>query len=693
METYKIEPLALDKFINDKNYKLPRYQRKDTWKKDQYFKLCISLFQGYPIGVSIVNSKDGTYWLLDGRQRRTCLKKLAEEPVTVYEWARKFCKFKFSSDELEVKEKFYYEVKKYLGSDIDEEEQAENKESDEEEAIDNIPDFEESNEIFKNLSKLLDYILMVHPGNTSDNAWFKAFNFKDFFRPKPISYLQQNINNPSQYCINQAELCKFIRDTYDEVYDKELHCLSIDKFIIYIENKWEFKGEEGTPEWKKNKKNFEHKVLNEVKDKILASYSAINELDNVLSNARIGMIYLSNASTLDAQNIFSRINKEGTQLSASELLSAKPYWNIRVNLNSIDKQRVRILYKKLNIDFDEQGVRWDIPATLISRIDSKYHLFYHYSNTEDNEIKFDVNEITTGFKLLSACKVKGISKIALDKLEDPGILNWEDNLETYIDQMRQMIATIYAKLPEFQTLILWNKNIHKLLGDAPTFELLAIAYDFYSKFQDDMIEGNTRLKEFISHIKNHFDRLVFEKVTGKWKGSSDSLFARNTSDLYISSRTAPLSIEENQAWERMIESAIAGRIDNQEAKQENMEVLLYYSKMLSQEQPWTGDTQFDIDHIYPQTNFRSNGNINQTLCNALGNLAILPKQVNESKKEKSLKFIKDEIKQKVSYYEKIQSSDFEKYSQPENIEKLLKERGNSYKQILINSRISYLKKS
>ena len=68
METYKIEPLALDKFINDKNYKLPRYQRKDTWKKDQYFKLCISLFQGYPIGVSIVNSKDGTYWLLDGRQ-------------------------------------------------------------------------------------------------------------------------------------------------------------------------------------------------------------------------------------------------------------------------------------------------------------------------------------------------------------------------------------------------------------------------------------------------------------------------------------------------------------------------------------------------------------------------------------------------------------------------------------------------
>ena len=693
METYKIEPLALDKFINDKNYKLPRYQRKDTWKKDQYFKLCVSLFQGYPIGVSIVNAKDGTYWLLDGRQRRTCLKKLAEEPATVYEWARKFCKFKFSSDVLDVKEKFYCEVKKYLGSDIEDEELTEDNENEVENTETTSLDFDDGNEIFKNLSKLLDYILMVHPGNTSDNAWFKAFNFKDYFRPKNISYLQQNINNPSQYDINQFELCKFIRDSYEEVYDRETHQLSIANFILYIEKKWDFKGEEGSQEEKKNKKAFEQKVLNEVKDKILDSYSAINELDNVLSNARIGMIYLSNASTLDAQNIFSRINKEGTQLSAYELLSAKPYWNINVSLNSNDKQKIRILYKKLNIDFDEQGVRWDIPATLVSQIDSKNHLFYSSSNTEDNDIKFDVNEITTGFKLLSACKVKGISKISLDKLEEPGILQWEDNLESFIDQMRQMIGTIFAKIPEFQTLKLWNKNIHQLLGDAPTFELLSVAYDFYSKFQDDMIEGNTRLKEFISNTKNHFDRLVFEKVTGKWKGSSDSLFARNVSDLYIASRRAPITSEENQAWERMIEGAIAGKIDNQEVKQENMEVLLYYEKMLSQEHPWQGDIAFDIDHIYPQSNFKANGNMNQTLCNALGNLAILPKSINESKKEKLLKDVKDGIKQKLSYYEQIQNNDFEKYSKPENFENLILVRSDTYKQILVDYRISYLKKS
>lgn len=690
METYKIEPLALDKFINDKNYKLPRYQRKDTWKKDQYFKLCISLFQGYPIGVSIVNSKEGMYWLLDGRQRRTCLKKLAEEPVTVYEWAKKFCKFKASSDEQCVREKFYHEVRRYLGSDtdVDNDDEPETTSSEETDAL---PNSEEDNDIFKNLDKLLDYVLMVHPGNAVDNAWFKAFNFKDFFRLKSIPYLQQNTQNPSLYDINQSKLCKFIRDTYDDLYDKESHQLKIEKFIKVIEERWDFKGEEGSQEEKKAKKSFEHKVLNEAQHKILASYNAIYELDNILSNARIGMIYLSNASTLDAQNIFSRINKEGTQLSASELLSAKPYWNKRVILNSNERQKVATLYKKLNIDFDE-GVRWDIPATIISRIDAKYHLFYSFTNTEDDGNGFDVNEITTGFKLLSACKVRGISKISLDKLEEPGVLQWDDNIEEFITTMKTMISIIYAKIPEFQTLTLWNKNIHHLLGDAPTFELLAVAYVFYSKDQEDMIEGSTKLKEFISSVKNHFDRLIFEKVTGKWKGSSDSLFARNVSDSYISLRNAPITQEENAAWERLINGAIDGKIDNQEVKQENMEVLLYYSKILLQEHPWPGDNLFDIDHIYPQSSFKANGNINKQFCNSIGNLAILPKSINESKKEKLLKEIKEELKQKVSFYEMIASHDFDKFSKTENIENLLEERGKTIKRIFTIDRIAYLKK-
>ena len=702
METYKIEPLALDKFINDKNYKLPRYQRKDTWKADQYFKLCISLFQGYPIGVSIVNSKDNIFWLLDGRQRRTCLKTLAENPVTVYEWAKKFCNLKTSDSPLEVREKFFYEVKRYLGSDtVNDSENPDGQEStddspENDEEIE-IADFEETDKdadttIFRNLTKLLDYILMVHPGTTKSNSWFKAFDFKDFFRNKSIPYIHPDKDNPAQYKIEPYELCKFIRDTYDKLYDVNSRDLSIKNFIDYVEQKWDFKGEEGSAEEARNKKNFEQKIINERKDAIINSYKAISELDSILGNARIGMIYLTNASTLDAQNIFSRINKEGTQLNASELLSAKPYWNIKVELPPAEKQKVAFLYKKLKIDFDNECVRWDVPATLLSRIDTN-KLFFSSGNTEDNAIPFDVNEVTYGFKILSACMVKGISKISLDKLEEKDKLRWDDYLSDFSTTMKNMINIIRQKIPEFKTLQSWNKTIGKLLGDAPTFELLTVAYENYSKNIDDMIEGSTKLREFISGVKNHFDRLILEKVLGRWKGSSDSQFARNVSPQYIATRNAALTQEEISTWDQLIEGAMKGKVNNQDIKQEATEVLLYYAKMIISQKPDSNDTVFDTDHIYPQSYFGSNGNIEQALCHSLGNLAILPRKINESKKEKVLSNIKNEFKQDVSWYEGIPIDLFDKFSQPENMQELFNLRNKEFEKIFKEKRRNYLLKN
>ena len=78
-------------FINNK-IDLPRFQRKATWKDNDNFKLCISVFKGYPIGVVIVNEmgKQGKKYLLDGRQRRNALTTMYSNPVAVYSWARKF---------------------------------------------------------------------------------------------------------------------------------------------------------------------------------------------------------------------------------------------------------------------------------------------------------------------------------------------------------------------------------------------------------------------------------------------------------------------------------------------------------------------------------------------------------------------------------------------------------------------------
>ena len=74
---YEIRPESIKTFITDRNVKLPRFQRKQTWDDKKNFQLCISLFKEYPIGVSILSvdeSKGRTIrWLLDGRQRKNAL--------------------------------------------------------------------------------------------------------------------------------------------------------------------------------------------------------------------------------------------------------------------------------------------------------------------------------------------------------------------------------------------------------------------------------------------------------------------------------------------------------------------------------------------------------------------------------------------------------------------------------------------
>lgn len=47
---YEIRPESIKTFITDRNVKLPRFQRKQTWDDKKNFQLCISLFKEYPIG-------------------------------------------------------------------------------------------------------------------------------------------------------------------------------------------------------------------------------------------------------------------------------------------------------------------------------------------------------------------------------------------------------------------------------------------------------------------------------------------------------------------------------------------------------------------------------------------------------------------------------------------------------------------
>ena len=122
---YEIRPETVKSFITDRNVRLPRFQRKQTWDPKKNFQLCISLFKEYPIGVCILSvdeSKGKTVrWLLDGRQRKNALTKMYEDPENIYNWARAFIGFKNSDQPFELEEKYWEKINEYIEADVDEE--------------------------------------------------------------------------------------------------------------------------------------------------------------------------------------------------------------------------------------------------------------------------------------------------------------------------------------------------------------------------------------------------------------------------------------------------------------------------------------------------------------------------------------------------------------------------------------------
>lgn len=115
--SYKIEPVSVKEFVTDSKMKLPRFQRKATWKPKQNFELAISIYQDYPVGVVIVNQEKDSRWLLDGRQRRSALKEMRSNPIAVYNWARTYLGFKATEDPSDIKTIYWNKVADYLQKD------------------------------------------------------------------------------------------------------------------------------------------------------------------------------------------------------------------------------------------------------------------------------------------------------------------------------------------------------------------------------------------------------------------------------------------------------------------------------------------------------------------------------------------------------------------------------------------------
>ncbi len=678
--SYIIEPKSMIEFTTDPNLQLPRFQRRSVWENKQNFELAISIFQDYPIGVVVINQEKDIDWLLDGRQRRNALKTMRENPVELYKWARGYIGFNKTADPSEVTKQYWEKVEKYLQTETVDSKPTKSEESN---SVDIYSIEEDDTEIDEHsfdvekqkegLKTLLELILMVHQIKNGLSSWERTFNFTEFF--SPLKYAPKRGGEK----VDPVKLRAFLLELIADI-SKNEDTLSKEKFIDYYLDSVPLKGEDETGKVGNRFKN----TIDQRWNDIFNSLGVIKKSEKIFNGARIGVIKLTKATPLDAQIIFSRINKNGTQLKAEELLSAKPYWNVSVNNQGKSvKDLVDSLYKKLEVTAPKEIVRWDLAATLIQRID-EYDLILRAPQSDNNEI--DMAEVTLGFKLLSSIYQKGMSNVSVLAMEQSSI-SWETDVDIIVDDLNQII-NLLMRDTFFKFFQSWKKPMISLLGSAIALEYIAILYEDW-KEKGEPSYGSGTADAFIRDARILFDRLVFEHLSRMWKGSGDNKMSKDIKQWH--DRVKPV---EKTAWENLINGALDGGFNGQEMSQKIITPALYYYYTLKEVSPESSITiTYDVDHIYPQSLFKDNEFAPQVLMDSLTNLALLPKKDNIKKSNRRLNEITDPwLKSQITKYELIQEQDFDKFSDVQNIDQLKTLRGTDMKDVFGAKRLSVLSK-
>lgn len=663
--SYIIEPISILSFVTDPNIKLPRFQRKATWVKEQNFELAISIFQDYPVGVVIVNKEKDESWLLDGRQRRFALIQMRENPVILYNWAKKYIGMKANEDLSTLKEMYWDRVDKYL-----QKEEAGDAESTEEGyggEEDGIEDSFDSEKQKEGLQTLLDLILMVHQIKNGISRWERDFDFSKYFHK--IEYVNQRENNK----INPVKLRKFLLDLKEELKGRPL---TREMFVEYYTDKFAICDNQ--------EKKFAEAVDHRWND-IEFAVETIFKSEKVFIDARIGLIKLTNVSPLDAQNIFSRINRGGTLLKAEELLSAKPFWNVKINsANTKLRELVKNMYERIGVEIPKDIYRWDIAATLLLRIDDKGLLFDSYKESKEKG-EVSIEQITLGFKLISSVFQRGMSSKHVNDLERNADINWEISIDDLIADIDK-VCEILVKDSFFKYFQSWKKPMAKLMGNAIVLEFITIVLEDWKDLGRPTV-SSTSFSRFQQHARILFDRLVYEYATKMWRGSGDSKMASD-----INNWRERLHPVEQSTWMEFITAACSGKYKGENVTQKILTPVLYYYYILTDRSPSSSlDEQFEVDHLYPQDKFKDNNMIDISNKDSLCNLSLLPKKENISKSNKALKEIVDPwlIKQ-ITIFADIKQCDFEKYSDLSNMDELKCSRRPLYEKAFKETRNSKL---
>ncbi len=653
---YEIRPESIKTFITDRNVKLPRFQRKQTWDEKKNFQLCISLFKEYPIGVCILsvdeNKGKTVRWLLDGRQRKNALTMMYDDPENIYNWAKRFIGFKNSDQPSELEEKFALKISEYIEADLDDEFEI----GSSDDIIDNSVASEKDDEDIiltgtHGLDFLLDIIKIIHNKQKRNTGFTKPFDLSKYIDRLP--YIENDIQGIK---LSSRKVKTFI-DEYRKYCD--------DEYIDYDDEKsfFKFLNLRCVIHDEKKVKTYLNEKWEAIKERILI----VEKIDSLLTNSKIGVIEVKNLTPSDSQKIFNIINSEGEKLTAVEILSAKPHWNIIIdNPSQSAIDATKELYKRIGT-VQSDVVRWDLPATFLKRI-GKNIVIKQFS---DSKTDFE-KELTYGFKILSGIYVGGVKKENIEELSKTPLI-WSSDIENLIYDFQNMFKLI-SSFDYFKYLKSWNTTIMDLTSDAIAIDFIIIAYKDWSRKGKPI--GDTKAKQFQKNCFILWDRLIFEYINRQWRGSGDQKIAnsiislKNEPDLFI-----PIYTDK---WKSILEDQIFtyNSIDTADISMVMMKPLLYHFYCLMRMQGPDTSYDIEIDHIIPQTLFNESSIPKKDVIqNNLLNLGLLPKDENVAKSNKKLILIDSQwLKDQITKYEFIEENKFLDYSNVNNYKRMFDDR-------------------
>ena len=666
---YEIRPESIKTFINDRNVKLPRFQRKQTWDDKKNFQLCISLFKEYPIGVCILSVDEAKgkmiRWLLDGRQRKNALQLMYEDPENIYTWSKRFIGFKNSDQPSEIEEKFWTKIREYIEDELDEELTPENDDTE-------IIDGEDSPELITDgtfgLELLLEIIKIIHNQTKKTTGFTKPFDFGRYVKKLP--YIE-NINGMEK--LSSRRVKTFIDDFQkycDEERLDEDEAMSLYKFM---DNRFEII----------NDAKLKAEIVKQwplIRERILI----VEKIDNLLSTSKIGMIEVKNLSPSDSQKIFNIINSEGEKLTSVEILSAKPHWNIPIdNPSQMAVDAVKDLYRRIGTAQDTV-VRWDMPATLVKRI-GKNIIIKELSDTKTDFEK----ELTLGFKILSGLYDGGVKKENIERLGKRD-LNWSIEIDQLINDIKNMLKLI-SSFSYFKFFNTWRTSLMEISSDAVSLDFLLIAYKDWER-KGKPIGSDTNSKIFQKNCFILWDRLLYEYIFKLWRGSADQKTANNLSAFTNEpDKFEPIATEK---WISVLKDHIfkESSIEGADVSKALMEPLLYHMYCMRCISGPDSAYDIEVDHIIPQSLFSASSiSRSDAIQHNLLNLGLLPKNENVTKGNKRLIEITDPwLIEQIEKYEFIPQVKFSEYSNISNYIKMFNEREHIFLEAYKTSRENML---